>query len=98
MKVDVLSLGLVALAMALLIPTAQASPGISVTLVDLEPLVVEPTDNATFLVAVQSLASEDENVRVTISWDPNIITNWTKQEFVLGAGQTSSLALQARRL
>lgn len=80
--------------------SASASPGISVTITTIDPFIVNynPSglgDTATYIVNVESITTEVENTRLTLSGDPTISFNWTTQEFELAMGSTQSFGLQA---
>lgn len=74
---------------------ADPSPGISVTITDVDPFITSPGDTATYTVKAESITTEDENVKLTVSGDPNLNIDWTTQEFLLLAGDTQSFGLEA---
>lgn len=73
----------------------SATPGISVTITVIDPDIVDLSDKATYTVNVESVTTEDENVRLTVSGDPTITFDWTTKEFVLTVGSTQSFSLEA---
>jgi len=78
-----------------LISIGHCSPGISVTIVDVDPFISSPGDTATYIVNVESITTEDENVKLTVSGDADLVFDWTTKEFVLMAGATESFGLEA---
>lgn len=91
---------LLSLMMLAKINCALASPGICVTITVIDPVILNYNpggegDTATYIVNVESITTEDENVRLTLSGDPAISFNWTTQEFVLAMGSTQSFGLEA---
>ena len=76
------------------ISLVKADPGISVTITDVKSYVNTPTDTAIFIVNIESVTTEDENVKLTISGDPTLAFNWTTDEFILPAGETASFGLE----
>jgi len=77
-----------------IINLARGDPGISVTVTDVKSYVNAPSDVAIYIVTVESLTTEDESVRITISGDPELAFNWTQQEFLLAAGESVSFGLE----
>jgi len=92
-----LSIGVMALFLSsmLFISVVKADPGISVTITDVDPDIASPSDTATYTVNTESITTEDENVKLTVSGDPNLNFDWTTQEFLLLAGDTQSFGLEA---
>ena len=79
----------------LFISIVKADPGISVTITDVDPDISSSGDTATYTVNVESITTEDENVKLTVSGDPNLNFDWATQEFLLLAGDTQSFGLTA---
>ena len=77
-----------------IISSVYGEPGISVIVTDVKPYINASGDVAIYIVTVESLTTEDENVRVTISGDPELAFNWTQQEFLLAAGESVSFGLE----
>lgn len=78
-----------------IISIGRCDPGISVTVVDVDPFIMGPSEAATYTVNTESLTTEDENVKLMVSGDPNLNFDWTTQEFLLLAGDTQSFGLEA---
>jgi hypothetical protein len=78
-----------------IVAIAHCAPGISVTITAVNPFITRPSDTATYIVNVISETTEDENVRLTVSGDPDLGFNWTTKEFVLAIGTTESFGLEA---
>ena len=72
----------------------KADPGISVTITDVKSYITTPSDVAIFVVNVESVTTEDENVKLTISGDPQLAFNWTTNEFILAVGDSASFGLE----
>lgn len=79
----------------LFISLVNADPGISVTITDVDVFITSPSDSATYTVKAESITTEDENVKLTVSGDPDLNFDWTTQEFLLPAGDTQSFSLEA---
>ena len=97
MRSILLTLLVATVVLSLTISAAKAdpSPGISVTITDVDPFINSPGDVATYTVNAESITTEDENVKLTVSGDPNLNFDWTTQEFLLLAGATQSFGLEA---
>jgi len=96
LKLEMLLLPLLAILLATgILTVARCSPGISVTSIPIDPFVTAPGDHATYTISVESMTTEDENVRLTIYGAPNLEFDWTTKDFVLIAGDTESIALDA---
>lgn len=68
----------------------KADPGISVTIEDVDPYA----PNATYIVKVESITTESENVKLTVSGDPSLTFSWTIQEFILDPGEIQEFSLE----
>ena len=73
---------------------SHANPGISVTVVPVDPFINFSGDSAMYTVSVESITTEDENVKLTVSGDPDVGFDWISKEFVLVAGDTASFGLE----
>lgn len=60
------------LSVVISVAKADPSPGISVTIMDMDPFITSPSDAATYTVNAESITTEDENVKLTVSGDPNL--------------------------
>lgn len=74
---------------------ADPTPGISVTITDVDPSIRSLGDTATYTVNAESITTEDENVKLTVSGDPDLAFKWTLKEFILAAGAIESFGLEA---
>lgn len=73
-----------------LVSFVKADPGISVTIEDVDPYAPD----ATYIVRAQSITTETENVKLTISGHPSLTFNWTTQEFALDPAETKEFPLE----
>ena len=75
---------------------ASSSPGISVTIQDIDPIAALhlTDDQATYNVKVESITTEFEDARLTVSGDPSLTFSWTLQEFSLAPGEIREFPLE----
>jgi hypothetical protein len=92
-KISLITLATILFSMSI-VAIAHCDPGISVTIIEIDPFITSPSDTATYIVNVESM-TEAENVRLTVSDGPGLSFNWTMKEFVLAAGANESFGLQA---
>ena len=84
-----------ALAFVLVITAvAQCTPGISVTIADVDPVIAGAADAATYVVSIESITTEDENLSLTVAGDPGLMFDWTVKELLLTMGTTETLGLE----
>jgi hypothetical protein len=90
-----LAIMVLSMALLLLINSVKCSPGISITIEDVDAQITGSGDTATYVVSVESITTEDENVRLAITGDAGLAFNWTSEEFMLAQGTTESYGLEA---
>jgi hypothetical protein len=78
-----------------MISVGRCDPGISVTIIAVDPFISSPSDTATYIVNAESITWEDENVRLMVTGDPELGFDWTVKEFFLAVGATESFGLEA---
>lgn len=75
---------------------ASSSPGISVTIQDIDPIAaLHLTDTeASYIVKIESITTEFEEANLVVSGDPSLSFSWTLQEFSLAPGEIREFPLE----
>lgn len=72
---------------------ASPGPGISVTVVDVDAFAGGIDNQASYVIRVESITTEDENVKLVVSGHFSLSFDWTLQEFVVTPGEIKEFPL-----
>ena len=73
---------------------ANANPGIVVNVDNFNPSTINPEQKTLCTVSVESITTEEENVRLTVNASSPLSFNWTYMEIVLEPGVTKDITLE----
>lgn len=73
---------------------ASPGPGISVTILDVDPNAGGTDDQASYIVRVESITTEFEDANLIVSGHPSLSFNWTLQIFSIFPGEIKEFPLK----